>query len=185
MGAADNITPADVLAFWREAGPDRWFAADGSFDDEVRRRFFDLWRAAAEGQLHSWQASDDGTLALAIVLDQFPRNMFRQEPSAYATDAAARRLALDAIERGVDLRIDPALRQFLYMPLMHSENLADQQRCIELFRKAGNAESLKYAEHHADIIRRFGRFPHRNQILGRATTADEQDFLHGDRSWAG
>ena len=111
--------------------------------------------------------------------------MFRQGPSAYATDAAARHLAIDAIERGVDVRIDPALREFLYMPLMHSENLADQQRCIELFSKAGNAENLKYAEHHADIIRRFGRFPHRNQILGRATTADEQDFLHGDRSWAG
>jgi len=181
MGETEDVTPADVLAFWREAGPDRWFAADRAFDDEVRRRFLDLWQAAADGKLNSWQASDDGTLALAIVLDQFPRNMFRQDPRAYATDAAARDLAIGAIERGVDLRIDPTLREFLYMPLMHSEILTDQERCIELFRKADNTENLKYAEHHADIIRRFGRFPHRNHILGRTMTADEQAFLDSGR----
>ena len=181
MGDARGLTPADVLAFWRDAGPDRWFARDDAFDAQIRRRFFDLWQAAADGQLSSWQASDDGTLALAIVLDQFPRNMFRGDPRAYATDAAARDLAIRAIEGGVDLRVDPVLHDFLYMPLMHSEILADQERCIELFRKAGNTENLKYAEHHADIIRRFGRFPHRNPILGRATTADEQAFLESDK----
>ena len=181
MDEARNVTPADVLAFWREAGPDRWFAEDGAFDAEVRRRFLGLWRAAADGRLASWEASDDGKLALVIVLDQFPRNMFRGDPRTYATDALARDLATRAIESGVDLRIDPLLREFLYMPLMHSENLSDQERCVELFRNADATENLKYAEHHADIIRRFGRFPHRNPILGRATTADEQAFLESDK----
>jgi uncharacterized protein (DUF924 family) len=115
------------------------------------------------------------------VLDQFPRNMFRGDPRAYATDAPARDLAARAIEGGIDLRIDPLLREFVYMPLMHSENLSDQEHCVELFCNAGATENLKYAEHHADIIRRFGRFPHRNPVLGRATTADEQAFLDSDR----
>jgi uncharacterized protein (DUF924 family) len=111
------------------------------------------------------------------VLDQFPRNMFRGDARTYASDALAREVAHRAIERGVDVRIDPALREFLYLPFNHSEQLSDQLRCIELTRAAGNAENLKWAEHHADIIRRFGRFPHRNRLLGRATTPEEQAFL--------
>jgi len=170
-------TPADILAFWREAGRDRWYRKDDAFDDEVRRRYLELWRAAAAGELSSWEASDDGALALVIVLDQFPRNMFRGDARTYASDALAREVADRAIERGVDVRIDPALREFLYLPFMHSEQLPDQLRCIELSRKAGHAENLKWAEHHADIIRRFGRFPHRNRVLGRTTTPDEQAFL--------
>jgi uncharacterized protein (DUF924 family) len=177
MQEACGIRPSDVLAFWLAAGPDHWFTVDQAFDTEVRRRFLKLWQAAKDGELSSWEASDDGLLALAIVLDQFPRNMFRGDPRAYASDLEARDVAVRAIERGVDSSIDPALRAFLYMPLMHSENLTDQERCIELFRDADNAENLKYAQHHADIIRRFGRFPHRNRILGRTTTADEQAFL--------
>jgi uncharacterized protein (DUF924 family) len=171
------VTPADILAFWRGAGPDRWYTPDDAFDAEVRRRFLDLWRQAAAGDLSSWEASDDGALALVIVLDQFPRNMFRGDAMTYASDALAREVAHRAIERGVDARVDPVLRQFLHLPFMHSEHLADQLRCIELSREAGDTESLKWAEHHADIIRRFGRFPHRNGILGRATTPEEQAFL--------
>jgi uncharacterized protein (DUF924 family) len=172
-------SPADVLAFWLEAGPESWYAGEEAFDAEIRRRFVKLWQAAADGELSSWEARDDDVLALAIVLDQFPRNMFRGEPRAFHTDMRARDVAIRGIERGVDTRIDPALREFLYMPLMHSEDLADQVRCVALFRKAGDTENLKYAERHADIIRRFGRFPHRNRILGRTTTADEQAFLDG------
>ena len=172
-----QVTPADILAFWRDAGPDRWYTPDDSFDAEVRQRFLDLWRQAAAGELSSWQASDDGALALVIVLDQFPRNMFRGEIGTYASDPLAREVAARAIERGLDARVDPALREFLYLPLMHSEHLADQLRCIELSRTAGITESAKWAEHHAGIIRRFGRFPHRNRILGRATTPEEQAFL--------
>jgi uncharacterized protein (DUF924 family) len=111
------------------------------------------------------------------VLDQFPRNMFRGDRRVYATDVQARNVAVGAIERGLDTRIDPALRAFLYMPLMHSEDLTDQQRCVELFSRGGDPENLKYARDHADIIRRFGRFPHRNRMLGRTTTADEAAFL--------
>ena len=122
--------------------------------------------------------TDDGALALVIVLDQFPRNMFRDDTRIYSSDALAREVAGRAIARGADVRIEPALLEFLYMPLMHSEDLADQLRCIELFR-ARHPDKLKYAEVHADIIRRFGRFPHRNRMLGRATTPQEQAFLDG------
>ena len=172
-----DVTPADILAFWRDAGPDRWYTRDDAFDAELRRRFLGLWQKASAGELSSWEASDDGALALVIVLDQFPRNMFRGDARTYASDAPAREVAHRAIERGVDARIDPELRQFLYLPFNHSEHLADQLRCIELSRAAGNAENLKWAEHHADIIRRFGRFPHRNRLLGRTTTPEEQAFL--------
>ena len=175
--AEAHVTPADILAFWRDAGPERWYTPDDAFDAEVRRRFLDLWRKAASGELSSWQASDDGALALVIVLDQFPRNMFRGSARTYASDPLAREVANRAIGSGLDARIDPHLQEFLYLPFMHSEQLADQMRCIELSRKAGLAESAKWAEHHAEIIRRFGRFPHRNRILDRATTPDEQAFL--------
>jgi uncharacterized protein (DUF924 family) len=171
------VTSADILTFWRDAGPDRWYTPDGAFDAEVRRRILELWKKAAAGELSAWETSDDGALALVIVLDQFPRNMFRGDAMTYASDALARDVARRAIESGVDARIDPPLRQFLHLPFMHSEHLADQLRCIDLSRKAGDTESLKWAEHHADIIRRFGRFPHRNRILGRATTPEEQAFL--------
>jgi uncharacterized protein (DUF924 family) len=170
-------TPADILAFWREAGRDRWYSKDDGFDAEVRRRYLDLWHKAAAGELSSWEAGDDGALALTIVLDQFPRNMFRGDARTYATDPLAREVAGRAIARGADAQIDPVLVEFLYMPFMHSEDLPDQLRCVELFRATGNAENLGYAERHADIVRRFGRFPHRNRLLGRTTTADEQAFL--------
>ncbi|WP_028348109.1 DUF924 family protein [Bradyrhizobium murdochi] len=172
-----NVAPADILAFWRDAGPDRWYTRDDAFDAEVCRRFLSLWQRAAAGELSSWETSDDGALALVIVLDQFPRNMFRGDARTYASDRLAREVAHRAVDRGVDARIDPALREFLYLPFMHSEHLGDQLRCIELSRAAGHTESLKWAEHHADIIRRFGRFPHRNHLLGRATTPEEQTFL--------
>ena len=173
------VAPADILAFWRDAGPDRWYTPDAAFDAEVRRRFLGLWQQAAAGELSSWEASDDGLLALIVVLDQFPRNMFRGKAETYASDARARDVARRAIDSGVDTRVDPALREFLYLPFMHSEDLPDQLRCIELSRKADLAESAKWAEHHADIIRRFGRFPHRNRILGRTTTPEEQAYLDG------
>jgi uncharacterized protein (DUF924 family) len=174
-----EATPADIIAFWREAGSDRWYKKDDAFDAEVRRRYLGLWQDAADGKLSSWEQSDDGALALTIVLDQFPRNMFRGDPRTYATDAMARAVAGRAIDRGADARIDPGLLEFLYMPFMHSEHLSDQERCIALFSKTSNTEQQKYAVHHADIISRFGRFPHRNRMLGRSTTPEEQAFLDG------
>jgi len=177
MPGADDIAPAGILAFWREAGGERWYKRDDAFDAEIRSRFLELWRRAANGDLSSWEASDDGALALIIVLDQFPRNMFRGEAMTYASDERAREVARRALASGADGRVDPALREFFYLPFMHSEHLPDQLHCVALFRKIDDSDNLKYAEEHADIIRRFGRFPHRNHILGRSSTQEEQAFL--------
>jgi uncharacterized protein (DUF924 family) len=172
-----DLLPQDVLAFWRNAGEKRWWTKDDAFDAEIREKFLDLWLAASAGECAHWQRSDEGALALVIVLDQFPRNMFRDDPRTYASDAQARDVARRALDNGADARLPEDLRGFLYMPFMHSEHLADQERCIALFERTGDAEQAKYAVHHADIIRRFGRFPHRNRLLGRTSTAEEQVFL--------
>ncbi|OKO83657.1 DUF924 family protein [Bradyrhizobium sp. AS23.2] len=177
MADVGDISPAGILAFWREAGRERWYKHSDAFDAEVRRRFLALWQKAAAGDLAAWEASDEGALALVIVLDQFPRNMFRDTPEAFASDALARDVALRAIDRGADHRVDPVLLEFLYVPFMHSEHLSDQLHCVALFQNSQNTENLKYAREHADIIRRFGRFPHRNRLLGRDTTEEEQAFL--------
>jgi len=120
---ACDVAPTDVLAFWRAAGPDRWYTRDEAFDTEVRRRFVALWRSAAAGKLTAWEQSDDGALALVIVLDQFPRNMFRGDARAFSSDAMACEVANRAVDRGTDARIAEDLREFLYLPLMHSEHL--------------------------------------------------------------
>lgn len=170
-------TPTEIITFWRDAGYERWYKKDEAFDAEIRRRFLATWEAALAGQCDDWQNSDDGTLALLIVLDQFPRNMFRGDPRTFTSDPKAREVADRAIARGVDQRLDSVMRQFVYLPFEHSENLADQQRSVALFKALGDAENLRYAEIHEDIIRKFGRFPHRNPVLGRDTTEAEQAFL--------
>jgi uncharacterized protein (DUF924 family) len=169
---------AAIVAFWREMGPDRWFNKDAALDDEIKRRFLPTYEAAAAGKITDWEQSAEGALALLILLDQFPRNMFRGEARAFATDPLARAIASRAILNGFDGAY-PDLRTFFYLPFEHSENLADQERCIALNKAAGDADGLKWAELHADIIRRFGRFPHRNAVLGRVTTPEEQAFLDG------
>jgi uncharacterized protein (DUF924 family) len=174
-----GLRPEDVVAFWRAAGPQKWFSKDPAFDDEIRSRFLAIHEAAAAGHLAGWEATPEGALALLILLDQFPRNMFRGSARAFATDLPARDIAERAIAHGFDQKVPPVDRIFFYLPLEHSENLADQERCVELCRATGDADSLKWAEVHADIIRRFGRFPHRNALLGRATTPEEQAFLDG------
>jgi uncharacterized protein (DUF924 family) len=172
-------SPETVLAFWREAGPEKWFKKDVAFDDDIRRHFLKTYEAAAAGQLFSWEQTAESTLALTIVLDQFPRNMFRDDPRTYAADPVARAVADRAIARGFDQKISLSDRQFFYLPLEHSELLADQERCCALVAATGDADLLKWAQLHADIVRRFGRFPHRNAMLGRATTPEEQAFLDG------
>ena len=176
-------SPAEVIAFWRAAGPEHWFKKDAGFDDDIRRRFLKLHEAASAGKLTDWEASAEGALALLVLLDQFPRNMFRGEARAFASDPLARAIASRAILNGFDGAF-PDLRGFFYLPFEHSEDLADQQRCITLYKAAGDADGVKWAELHADIIRRFGRFPHRNAVLGRASTAEEQKFLD-DGGFAG
>jgi uncharacterized protein (DUF924 family) len=179
-----NVTPDDILTFWRDAGPDRWYAKSAAFDDTIRDRFLGVWEKAYAGDLASWETTDEGTLALILVLDQFSRNMFRDDPHAFSADRLARDVANRAIARGADQRIDTSLRAFMYLPFEHSEDMADQERCLALFRALGNADSLKWAELHTDIIRKFGRFPHRNIALGRKTTAEEAAFL-ADGGFAG
>ena len=175
---------ADVVAFWRQAGADRWYKKDPAFDDEIRRRFLKAYEAAAAGKLAGWEQNAEGALALLLLLDQFPRNMFRGSARAFATDPLARAVTAGAIVRGFESQVEPAMRQFFYVPFEHSEDLADQQRGIALYKAVGDAEGLKWAELHADIIRRFGRFPHRNPALGRVTTPEEQKFLD-DGGFAG
>jgi uncharacterized protein (DUF924 family) len=172
-------TPGAVLAFWREAGPKKWYAKDAAFDDDIRARFFATYEAAAAGRLSAWEENPDGALALIITLDQFPRNMFRGDARTYAADPLARAVADGAIARGFDKKFALPERTFFYLPFEHSENLADQERGVDLNRATGDADALKWADLHADIIRRFGRFPHRNAMLGRETTPEEQAFLDG------
>jgi uncharacterized protein (DUF924 family) len=155
MTGACDVTPAEILTFWRAAGRERWSTRDGAFDAEVRSRFFELWQKASAGELSSWEATDDGALALVIVLDQFPRNMFRDDIRAYSSDGLARAVADRAIARGADMGVEAALLEFLYMPLMHSEQLADQQRCVELFRKAGNSAIRRASSRDHPPVRAF------------------------------
>jgi uncharacterized protein (DUF924 family) len=170
-------TADDVLAFWRAAGSQKWFAKDEAFDAAIKARFLPTYEAAARGALSDWERIPESALALLIVLDQFPRNMFRNDARAYAADAMARSIAARAIERGFDQRVPADERLFFYLPFEHSESGADQERACELVRALGDADLLHWAELHADVIRRFGRFPHRNAVLGRVSTSQEQAFL--------
>jgi uncharacterized protein (DUF924 family) len=169
-------SPADVVAFWRAAGPKKWFEKDAALDDGIRHRFLSLHEAAAAGKLTAWEASAEGALALLILLDQFPRNMFRGQARAFASDPLARAIASRAILNGFDGAFSD-MRGFFYLPFEHSEDFADQERGLTLYKVAGDADGLKWAGVHADIIRRFGRFPHRNAVLGRISTPEEQKFL--------
>jgi uncharacterized protein (DUF924 family) len=171
-------TPQSIIDFWVEAGPKKWFTKNPAFDEEIRSRFLDSYEAAAAGHLAEWENSKEGALALTILLDQFPRNMFRGDRRAFATDPMALAIVGRAIARRFDLEVPAALRGFFYLPYEHAEKLAEQERGLELYRSAGDADGLKWAELHADIIRRFGRFPHRNSVLGRETTPEEQAFLN-------
>lgn len=169
--------PSEIAAFWRDAGPSRWFKRDDAFDAAFSARFMDMHHAAARRELEDWMASAEGALALLILLDQFPRNAFRGSAHAYATDALARHYAARMVEAGLDAQVEPMLRLFCYLPFEHSEAMADQQRAVALIRALGDADLLRYAEAHRDAIARFGRFPHRNRALGRATTPEEQAWL--------
>ncbi len=177
-------TPADVVGFWRIAGPEKWFAKSHAFDQAIALRFEAAHLAAARGKYDSWSASAEGALALLLLLDQFPRNLFRDSAHAYATDGKARRVAGIAISEGFDTQVEPALQQFFCMPLMHSEDLADQEACVALCEAAGAQQNIDYAHLHRNIIARFGRFPHRNAAMGRTTTPEEQAHLD-DGGFAG
>ncbi|MGB5063220.1 MAG: DUF924 family protein [Candidatus Competibacter sp.] len=177
---------AEIVAFWfAEAVKPLWFAATPEFDEALRERFLTTYRAAATGQLEDWERTPLGALALVIVLDQFPLNLFRGQPESFATEAAARSVANRAIAGGFDRALSPEQRSFLYLPFMHSEALADQERSAQLYQQAGLEESLRFARHHRDLIRRFSRFPHRNVILGRESSPEEIAYLASPEAFLG
>ena len=184
-----QTSPFEVLALWfgSEGEPgygefrSRWFQKDDAFDREVTDRFGNLYEQAAAGELDHWREEAEGCLALIIALDQFPRNMFRGDAKTHATDGRALDAAKYAVERALDRELPPLQRMFLYMPFMHSENVENQRRSVELFEglagEPGGPDVVEYAVGHRDIVERFGRFPHRNALLGRETTPKEAEFL--------
>ena len=175
------VSPENILAYWLdEVGEKRWFAQDDALDAEIRAKFLDAWQAACEGSFSLWLTYPSGTLAYIILTDQFPRNMFRGDKRAFASDRVALAAAKAAIGRDWDMRIDEPARQFFYLPLMHSENLCDQDRCVRLMveRMPEQGESnLLHARAHREVIRQFGRFPYRNETLERKGTAHEAAYV--------
>ena len=171
-------TPENIIDFWfSERVKPLWFKKSAEFDREIRQRFSDLYQLAKTGALNNWRDCAPDALALIIILDQFPRNMFRNKPQAFATDGMAVELTKHAIANNYQQSLTIEQQVFLYMPLMHSESKADQALCIELFEELGKEDNLKFAIKHQEIIDRFGRFPHRNQVLGRESTVAEREFL--------
>ncbi len=170
-------SPTHVLDFWSRAGYGKWFGGGAEFDEACRAALGDAHFAAARRELDGWMDGPDSALALILLLDQIPRNIFRGSGHAFATDGLARLHASAAVDAGFDARVDPALRFFFYLPFEHSEDMADQQRSVERVAARGNKDLLGYATAHRDVIARFGRFPHRNAALGRISTPEEQAWL--------
>ena len=179
-GMSNAPSPADIVGFWTDAGPTKWFAKDDAFDALFRERFETAHFMAARRELDPWAASPEGSLALLILLDQFPRNVFRGTGHAFATDPLARHFAIQALDAGQDQLVENDLRRFFYLPLQHAEDLALQERQLGLFQTMERPADDRWAEHHHAVIARFGRFPHRNRALGRETTPEEQLFLDDD-----
>lgn len=169
-------SPTEIVSFWRNAGEKAWFAKNDAFDAACRV-FEPAHHAAACGELTDWEQSAEGALGLCLLLDQIPRNLYRRSPHAFAADGLAQGVALRAIAARHDAATSMPLRIFFYLPLEHAENLALQAQCVALMRETGDAEFVRYAELHRDIIARFGRFPHRNAPLGRVSTPEEDAYI--------
>ncbi len=175
------VGPEDVLSFWLdEISESGWYTQDDALDAEISRRFKDAWQGACDGRYSLWLTYPSGTLAYIILTDQFPRNMFRGDKRSFASDRVALAAAKAAVDRGWDLRIDEPARQFFYLPMMHSENLCDQERCVRLMCQRmpeSGASNLLHARAHREVIRQFGRFPYRNQALQRSFTQHEAAYV--------
>ncbi|MFN2348777.1 MAG: DUF924 family protein [Thioalkalivibrio sp.] len=177
---------AQILALWFSGRvKPHWFHSTAELDDEIRERFEALWQQGAMGGLDHWGETAEGALALAILLDQFPLNMYRGQPEAFSTENRSRAVADAAIVHGLDQQLDPERRAFLYLPFMHSEDLEDQDRSITLFSQPGLEHNLQWATHHRDIVARFGRFPHRNAILARESSTEEKAWLESEDGYEG
>ncbi len=180
------VSYISVLDFWFSKPVKKlWFKSTPEFDTEIRNKFHRLWKFAKEKQLSDWEKSANGCLALVIVLDQFPLNMFRGNAKSFSTEADAIQISHLAISKSFDEVLDSTRLPFLYMPLMHSENIEDQNLSVELFSKKGLENNLRFAKHHRDIIKKFGRFPHRNLILNRTSTTEELEYLKSPQAFMG
>lgn len=178
MRQAKQNRAGEILTFWQEAGPESWYRQDTIFDRTIRDRFGALWEAACDGACDHWAMGPKGALALIILTDQFPRNMFRDSPRAFASDRLALRIAAVALNHGWDLKVDAPMRQFFFLPFMHSEMLTDQDRSVRLFKaRMEGGDNLLHARAHREVIRRYGRFPYRNAALGRVSKPGETAFL--------
>lgn len=180
------ILPKDILDFWfSEPMRSKWFAFTLQLDAAIKVQFERVWDAAMRGDLDDWQNNAGGCLALVIILDQLPLNMFRGAAKSFTSEAKSRDVARRAIDQGFYKKIDTARLAFLYLPFMHSEDSADQDLSVQLFETAGLENNLRFAQHHREIVRRFGRFPHRNVILDRASTPEENDYLNSKEAFKG
>lgn len=179
-------TPKTIIDFWysEEVKP-AWFNSTEKLDKEIKEQFEPVWKAAIRGEFNQWKETSEGCLALAIIFDQFPLNMYRGEVKSFSTETMAVKVSRLAIEKGFDQQIEKTKLAFLYMPLMHSENLDDQNLSVSLFEKAGLEENARFARHHRDLIKQFGRFPHRNEILQRESSQSEIDYLNSDKAFKG
>lgn len=172
-----DIGPDDVIAFWFAAGSDKWFTRSDDFDEAIRDRFGAAVERAGRGEFDDWRETPEGALALVLLLDQFTRNIYRGSPLTWAFDGKALETAAYAIDSGHDMALPEDQRRWFYMPYMHSEDMVMQRRSIELSQRIANEDHREHADHHADIIARFGRFPHRNEVLGRRSTPEEVAYL--------
>ncbi len=179
-----ELDSLDIIDYWfSEKSSKYWFSSTPEIDKEIKRRYEELWQSAADGMYDDWQNSAEGSLALVIILDQFPLNMFRGQPKSFQTESKAVKIALNAINHGFDRKLSENKLLFLFMPLMHSENMEDQDLQVKLFQKYNF--NLEYSKHHRDIVKRFGRFPHRNAILVRKNTEAEIKYLQSDNAFKG
>ncbi len=182
----ENITPLSIINFWfSEPATQYWFKSTAAFDTEIRNKFENIWELAAAHKLEKWKQTAEGCLALIIILDQFPLNMYRGLAKSFSTESKAIQVCLHAIENKFDSQLTHIQLPFLYMPLMHSENIEHQSLSVKLFEKAGLDKNLRFAIHHRDLILKFGRFPHRNKILNRPSTKQEMEYLASPRAFKG
>lgn len=180
------LTEKSILDFWySENTKSKWFNSSIEFDKEIKSNYEHVWLEVLRGEHKSWQESANGCLALVIILDQFPLNMFRGDVKSFSSEGMAVKIAKKAIAAGFDHDIDKNKLSFLYMPLMHSENIEDQNLSVKLFTEANLKENLRFAKHHYDIVKKFGRFPHRNKILQRESSQQEVDYLNSKNSFTG
>ena len=179
-------TPEEILHFWySKPMSQHWFKSTPEIDANIRDQFESLWKKAAQGELNSWMQTAEGCLALIIILDQLPLNMYRGEAKSFSTEAQSIECALRGIAQGFDQQIPQSQLSFFYMPLMHSELMDHQDLSVKMFEQAGLNENARFSRHHRTIIEKFGRFPHRNALLDRSSTPEEIEYLHSDKAFKG